>query len=80
MTPPHTDFALGPYVRIARVDHWFKNAFMLLGILLAFFYDPTLVTWGSLGTLVWAFFATCIIASSNYVLNEWLDAAQAPPA
>lgn len=74
MTVERKAFALGPYIRIARIDHWFKNAFMLLGIMLAFFYDPSLATWGSVGTLVFAFFATCIIASSNYVLNEWLDA------
>ena len=29
-----------PYLQIARVDHWFKNAFMLLGVLLALFYHP----------------------------------------
>ena len=39
--------SLWPYVQIARVDHWFKNAFMLLGVLLAFFYEPTLFTWAS---------------------------------
>ena len=26
------------YVQIARIDHWFKNAFMLLGVILAVFY------------------------------------------
>ncbi|MCP3918782.1 MAG: UbiA family prenyltransferase [bacterium] len=47
---------------------------MLLGVLLAFFYRPELFGPGSAGQLVSAFFATCIIASSNYVLNEILDA------
>jgi hypothetical protein len=28
-------------VQIARVDHWFKNAFMMLGTLLALFYQPS---------------------------------------
>ena len=27
-----TQSAIWPYVQIARVDHWFKNAFMLLGV------------------------------------------------
>jgi 4-hydroxybenzoate polyprenyltransferase len=62
-----------PYVQIARADHWFKNAFMLLGVVLAMFYEPSTVTWGSLGRLVIAFAATCLVASSNYVLNELLD-------
>jgi decaprenyl-phosphate phosphoribosyltransferase len=63
-----------PYVQIARVDHWFKNSFMLLGILLAFFYEPSLCTWTSFPWLALALLATCLIASSNYVINELLDA------
>jgi 4-hydroxybenzoate polyprenyltransferase len=62
------------YVEIARVDHWFKNAFMLLGVLLAAFYEPGLVSWSSLAPLAVAVLATCLVASSNYVLNEVLDA------
>jgi 4-hydroxybenzoate polyprenyltransferase len=55
------------------VDHWFKNAFMLLGVLLAFFYEPGLFVWSSVLPLAMALFATCLVASSNYVLNEILD-------
>jgi 4-hydroxybenzoate polyprenyltransferase len=66
--------SLRPYVSIARIDHWFKNAFMLLGVVLAFFWQPELFGVGSLTTLVSAFFATCVVASSNYVINEVLDA------
>jgi decaprenyl-phosphate phosphoribosyltransferase len=68
--------AIWPYVQIARVDHWFKNAFMVLGVILAVFYDPGLLTWRSALTLGLAFFATCLVASSNYVLNELLDGPQ----
>jgi decaprenyl-phosphate phosphoribosyltransferase len=68
--------SLRPYVQIARVDHWFKNAFMLLGVILAFFYEPMLFTWASVPRLSLAVLATCLIASSNYVLNELLDAPQ----
>ena len=39
--------AVLPYIRIARVDHWFKNSFMLLGVVLAFFYQPELMGWPS---------------------------------
>jgi len=66
--------AVWPYVQIARVDHWFKNAFMLLGVILAVFYDPSVASWGSLIPLTIAVAATCLVASSNYVLNELLDA------
>lgn len=65
---------LWPYVEIARIDHWFKNAFMLLGVVLAFFYQPGLLGWESLVMLALALAATCLVASSNYVLNEYLDA------
>ena len=62
------------YVQIARVDHWFKNAFMLLGVILAVFYEPHVVSWSSAVPLMIAVIATCLVASSNYVLNELLDA------
>jgi decaprenyl-phosphate phosphoribosyltransferase len=66
--------SLWPYIQIARVDHWFKNALMLLGVLLALFYEPALFTWASVSRLSLAVLATCFIASSNYVLNELIDA------
>jgi 4-hydroxybenzoate polyprenyltransferase len=59
---------------IARVDHWTKNIFILPGIIV-----PLSVGHFPLdGALAWRLFvgvlATCCIASSNYVLNEILDA------
>ena len=63
-----------PYVQIARIDHWFKNAFMLPGVLLVACYDPSVIAWSSLAPLFVAILATCLVASSNYVLNELLDA------
>lgn len=65
---------LWAYVQIARVDHWFKNSFMILGVILAVFYEPRVATWSSLVPLAVAVLATCLVASSNYVLNELLDA------
>src|SRR4029077_10713008 len=53
--------------------HWFKNAFMLLGVILAIFYEPAAASWASLWPLSIAVLATCLVASSNYVLNELLD-------
>ncbi len=63
-----------PYIQLARIDHWFKNVFMLFGTILAVFVEPELFRLDVLPTLLLAFFATCIVASSNYVLNEVLDA------
>jgi 4-hydroxybenzoate polyprenyltransferase len=62
-----------PYIAIARVDHWFKNSFMALGVLLAVFYEPGLFRSGSIVPLLVAILSTCLVASSNYVLNELLD-------
>ncbi|MHC5069014.1 MAG: UbiA family prenyltransferase [Planctomycetota bacterium] len=63
-----------PYVQIARPDHWFKNAFMLLGVVLAWFHRPDTFRWDTLPTLLLAVLAACIVSSSCYALNEVLDA------
>jgi 4-hydroxybenzoate polyprenyltransferase len=62
------------YIAIARPDHWFKNVFMALGVVLAYFCHPELFGLAILGPILWAVAATCLIVSSNYVLNEILDA------
>ena len=63
-----------PYCQIARPDHWFKNVFMLAGVVLAYFYEMTPLAAEQIWKIPLAFIATCIIASSNYVINEVLDA------
>lgn len=62
------------YVEIARPDHWFKNVFMLIGVVLAMFCQEGFSLSANIGKLVVGFIATCIVASSNYVINEILDA------
>lgn len=65
---------LRAYVEIARPDHWFKNVFVIPGIVVAIGTIPA-VDWSELlvRTLVGTV-AICIIASSYYTLNELLDA------
>jgi 4-hydroxybenzoate polyprenyltransferase len=46
---------------------------MLLGVLLAAFFDMRVVSVNVVGGVLWALATTCVIASSNYVLNEILD-------
>ena len=46
---------------------------MALGVILAWFYEPELFGWGSALPLGIALIATCLVASSNYTLNELLD-------
>ncbi|HMS64534.1 MAG TPA: UbiA prenyltransferase family protein [Ignavibacteria bacterium] len=65
---------LTPYISIARPDHWFKNVFMLPGIFLAYLFSDTTFHLSSLPHIILGIFATCLIASANYTINEWLDA------
>ncbi len=62
------------YVRLARPDHWFKNVFMIPGMVFAYMYFRPELGWEIWQNLVIGVVATCLIASANYVINEWLDA------
>jgi 4-hydroxybenzoate polyprenyltransferase len=72
--PPSLAARVMPYLSIARPDHWFKNVFMALGVFLAYFYHPEVMSAGTVLSIAWAVLATCLVASSNYVINEILDA------
>ncbi len=67
-------FDLKAYIAIARPDHWFKNGFMVLGVLLAFFLQPEVFRTNWYGKVFLALIVACLVASSNYVINEILDA------
>ena len=62
------------HLRIARVDHWVKNVFVLPGIVVALSIDRSVIGTALLWNVFWGFASVCLIASSNYVLNEILDA------
>jgi 4-hydroxybenzoate polyprenyltransferase len=63
--------AVSHYIHIARPDHCIKNIFVLPGVASALaFARPTEALW----TLPLAFIATCLVASANYTINEYLDA------
>ncbi len=66
--------SLTPYLQIARFDHWFKNIFMLPGVVVALYAQQDLLSWQVGLRILLALLATGIIASSNYILNELLDA------
>jgi len=62
------------HLAIARVDHWFKNVFVIPGGIAAAAMDPqhlapNIPTRAALGLA-----SVCLVASSNYVINEVLDA------
>lgn len=60
------------YIKIARPDHWVKQVFVLPGIAFA-----ALIVQADLSQLVLpsmlGLTSVCLIASANYVINEWLD-------
>ena len=61
------------YIRIMRLDHWIKQLFILPGIGFALFMLPDTNIREEAGRILLGFFSTCLIASANYVINEWLD-------
>jgi len=65
---------LRAHLAIARLDHSIKNLFVLPGIIVPLSIYPWLLTWRLVETLVWAFVSITLVACSNYVLNEVLDA------
>ena len=64
---------LKAYIKLARPDHWFKNIFVVPGILLVWHFRPEFLEYFSYASIAAGFAAVCIIASANYVLNEILD-------
>jgi len=65
------------YYRVARIDHWVKQLFVLPGVVLAWVLArPEIPPLGELALpIAIGLLATCSVASANYVLNEWLDAS-----
>ncbi|RZL31220.1 MAG: prenyltransferase [Pedobacter sp.] len=66
--------SLKEYIAIARPDNWVKNFFMVPGMLFALsvFHTPfnvQLVT-----KIIFGVASICLVASANYVINEYLDA------
>src|SRR5579864_4914067 len=65
---------LRAHLAIARLDHSIKNLFVLPGVIVPLSVDPALRTWHLLPQLVLAFVSITLVACSNYVINEVLDA------
>lgn len=65
---------MNKYLCVMRLDHWIKQLFIVPGCVFALLltgveYSAVLVV-----RFVLSFAATCLVASANYVINEWLDA------
>ncbi len=66
---------LRAHLQIARVDHWTKNALVLPGTIAALSIGKVPLTPGLLAQLLVGLLSVGLVASSNYVINELLDAA-----
>ncbi len=71
---PKDNSSLKDYVALARPDHWFKNIFMVPGMLFAILYFEVTFNVELVVAVLVGVISTCLIASANYVINEWLDA------
>jgi len=65
---------LAAHLAIGRLDHSIKNLFVLPGVVVPLSVAPALLTRALAVRLVLAFVSITLIACSNYVLNEVLDA------
>jgi len=61
------------YLKIARFDHWIKQLFIVPGCVFAFFLVKETGISIHWYLFLSGIFATCLIASANYIINEYLD-------
>jgi decaprenyl-phosphate phosphoribosyltransferase len=64
--------SINNYIKIARPNHWFKNIFMLPGVAVALLVVKE-IDGQILLNLVIGLVSASLVASANYVINEWLD-------
>ena len=66
--------SLAGHIKIMRIDHWIKNLFVLPGLLVALTVDPKKAASQLIPDILLGILAIGLVASSNYVINEVLDA------
>jgi decaprenyl-phosphate phosphoribosyltransferase len=73
-TPVTLKERISAHFAIARLDHSIKNLFVLPGIVIPLSVAPQLLNRQLLWRLFLAFISITLVACSNYVINEVLDA------
>lgn len=62
------------YFAMMRPDYWLKNIFILPGLLFALAVYQTPLSFDLVFNILAGIISACIVASANYVINEYLDA------
>ncbi len=70
----HSYEIIGTYLRAARLDHWFKNISVLLGLIAAIAYTESSAEVFFILKSALAIFLACLMSSANYIINEIVDA------
>lgn len=63
------------YLKVFRLDHWFKNLFTLTGSLAALSYFNRELSWGLAFKILIGLLLAGLVSSVNYAINEILDAS-----
>jgi 4-hydroxybenzoate polyprenyltransferase len=74
MNTPKNTHSIRGHLQICRFDHWIKNIFILPGLLVALSLDPQILSLELIFNIAIGFLSAGLVASSNYVINEVLDA------
>ena len=74
MVKPNNTYTFSGHLQICRFDHWIKNVFILPGLLIAVSVYPQSLHPQLIIPIAIGLLAAGLIASSNYVINEILDA------
>ena len=63
------------YFKLARIDYWFKNIFVLVGLFffIIFSKSENMIVFHNFYLIIIALISICLICSSNYVMNEIVD-------
>lgn len=67
--------SLGAYLEVMRIDHWFKNIFVLVGACGYLAYAHPAVSVDYVFRFIVALLLACLVSSINYIINEILDAS-----
>lgn len=74
ISAPPAQPSLAGHLAILRIDHWFKNVFVVPGIVVALTMPGDVEVAAAATRIALGLLGLCLVCSSNYVINEVLDA------